>query len=169
MEIRGRRPRIFGVQTPPSLDDDSFNQLSAPSGSGGDGSNSICVSVESPAANEERTNLDILFDGAVIATTMSGGVSAANDVGRGATATAGGVIGGNGGEEEKTTDIGALMRVLEEGLIQGQERAGPLEWGWLSHEEAADRAKTIYREAAHAQVNGFPACLCPRGREEMFD
>ncbi|CAN0329037.1 unnamed protein product, partial [Laminaria digitata] len=56
----------------------------------------------------------------------------------------------NGGQAERKVDIGVILQTLEKG-VSGPGGVGPLEWEVLSRDEAADGAKKLYREAAHAQ------------------
>lgn len=152
MVTRGRRPRVFVVEVPVPSDEDSINNLS---GSGNSSSVAMTTDGSGP------TNLDILFDKAVaISSSMLS--SAAGDSGgggggggRNGAKAASGKGGGAGGEvqdeREPKADVGVLLRTIEEG-VPSTGGVGPLEWDWLSCEEAAGRAKKLYREAAHAQV-----------------
>lgn len=159
MILQGRRPRIFGVEPLLSVDDDSINNLSG-SGNGLGGGGSMAAVTTNGSG---RTNLDVLFDAAVArpssSVPSSSGVVAAGGRGRnGAKASSGssggsgdGGGGGGGGEGVTKADVGALLRTMEEG-VSAPGGVGPLEWDWLSCEEAGDRARKLYREAAHAQV-----------------
>lgn len=155
MEIRGRRARIFELTSPPSIDEDSFNQLSAASVEAG----STCASVAAAIGVEGATNFDVLFDAAVEMSTSSPGTNVSTGAGA-LTANAGrsgpGVGDGEsgGGEHnEKKAGVGALMHTLEEGASSKPPRVGPLQWEWLPRVEADSRARKLYREAAHAQVS----------------
>lgn len=135
MEIRGRRPRVFGIEPSPSIDQDSFNQPSAASAAG----SASAATRKMAAAGDSRTNFDVMFIAAVAASSSN--------------ASGGGGGDGSGGQEERGADIGALMRIMEEG-VSGPGGVGALEWSWLSHQEAGDKARKLYRKAAHAQVGG---------------
>ncbi|CAM9459296.1 unnamed protein product, partial [Ectocarpus sp. 12 AP-2014] len=148
MVVQGRRARIFGIEPQLSSDDDSLNNLSGVGeGCGG----SVVTAIPDGSS---RTNLDVLFDAAAALS------SSASSSDRGAAATAGrngvtnkGGGGGGGGQEEggdPQADVGVLLRTLEEG-VPAPGGVGPLEWDWLSSEEARDRARKMYREASHAQ------------------
>ena len=143
MLIRGRRARIFEIEVATSIDEDSLNQLSAASGRTGNNENSISAALTSVDSNDRPTNLDVLFDAAaaVVEPTLA---SSGGDRGIGG-------VSGDGGQEERKADIGVLMQTLETG-VSGPGGVGPLEWEVLSREDAADGAKRLYREAAHAQV-----------------
>lgn len=156
MVAGGRRPRVFVVEVPSPTDEDSINNLS------GSGNSS---SVAATTDGSGPTNLDVLFDAAVALSSSTLSSTAANAGGggrgggrNGAKAASGegaGSSGGGGGEEhdgkEANTEVGVFLRTLEEG-VSAVGGVGPLEWDWLSSEEAAGRARKLYREAAHAQV-----------------
>lgn len=153
MRIRGRCARIFEIETPASTDEDSLNQLSA-AASGNRNAISVELTLSVGGPNDRRTNLDVLFDAAVLrpASTITDNTPGATAAGRGGAAAGAGSGGGDaGGQGERKADIGALMQTLENG-VSGSGGAGPLEWEFLSREEAADGAKKLYREAVHAQV-----------------
>ena len=157
MKIRGRCPRIFEMETPASIDEDSLNQLSATASGNG---NAISVEPTSSVGGpkDRRTNLDVLFDAAALgpaptSTDNTPGAAAGRGRAAGGVGGGGGGNGGGdtGGQEERKADIGMLMQALEKG-VSGPGGVGPLEWEFLSREEAAKGAKKLYREAAHAQV-----------------
>eukprot|EP00903_Cladosiphon_okamuranus_P016214 g14961.t1 len=154
MITRGRRPRVFVVEVPLPSDEDSINNLS---GSGNGGS-----SVAATTDGSGPTNLDIIFDAAaalsssLLPPAASHGGGGGSGGRNGAKATSGnGGGGGAGGEgqdaRELKADVGMLLRTMEEGVPAAGGGVGPLEWDWLSCEEAAGRARKLYREAAHAQ------------------
>ncbi|CAM9503120.1 unnamed protein product [Ectocarpus sp. 12 AP-2014] len=148
MVVQGRRPRIYGIEPQLSSDDDSLNNLS---GIGEGGSGSVVAAIPDGSS---RTNLDVLFDAAAAlssSASSSGGGAAATAGRNGVTNKGGG--GGGGGQEEgedPQANVGVLLRTLEEG-VSAPGGVGPLEWDWLSGEEARDRARMMYREASHAQ------------------
>eukprot|EP00752_Nemacystus_decipiens_P009240 g8253.t1 len=156
MLTRGRRPRVFVVEVALPSDEDSINNLSG-SAHGGGGSSSTAATSDGSGP----TNLDVLFDAAAAlsSTTLSsaagsGGGSGARTGAKatsGKSAGAGAGAGGKGQDaREPRADVRVLLRMLEEGVpLAGG--VGPLEWDWLSCEEAAGRARKLYREAAHAQ------------------
>lgn len=162
MILQGRRPRIFRVEPLLSVDDDSINNLSGSGngggGSGGGGGGGVSLTVTPNGSG--RTNLDVLFDAAVALTlsapSPSEGTVSAGSGRKGAKAISHGSGGGGGGGEaqdgkDPKTDLGVLLRIIEEGVAT-PEGIGPLEWDWLSYEEAGDRARKLFRQAAHAQV-----------------
>ncbi|CAM9499651.1 unnamed protein product, partial [Hapterophycus canaliculatus] len=149
MVTQGRRPRVFRVEVPVSIDDDSINNLSG-SGVGGG-------SVIATTDGSDRTNLDVLFDAAAVLPSSVPPPSALGNGSRGgAKGNSGGGSGGSGGSGEGQEEgsakaaVGVLLLTLEEGS-SSLGGVGPLEWDWLSREEAGNRAKKIYRQAAHAQ------------------
>lgn len=149
MVVQGRRPRIYGIEPQLSADDDSLNNLS---GSGEGGGGSVVAAIPDGSS---RTNLDILFDAAAAlsSSVSSSGGGAAAAAGRNGTTNKGGGGAGGGQEEgrDPQADVGVLLRTLEEG-VSTPGGVGPLEWDWLSGEEARDRERKMYREASHAQV-----------------
>ncbi|CAM9263618.1 unnamed protein product, partial [Pylaiella littoralis] len=161
MILQGRRPRIFRVEPLLSVDDDSINNLSGSGngggGSGGGGGGGVSLTVTPNGSG--RTNLDVLFDAAVALTlsapSPSEGTVSAGSSREGAKAISHGSGGGGGGGEaqdgkDPKTDLGVLLRIIEDGVAT-PEGIGPLEWDWLSYEEAGDRARKLFRQAAHAQ------------------
>lgn len=145
------------METPASIDEDSLNQLSATASGNG---NAISVEPTSSVGGpkDRRTNLDVLFDAAALgpaptSTDNTPGAAAGRGRAAGGVGGGGGGNGGGdtGGQEERKADIGMLMQALEKG-VSGPGGVGPLEWEFLSREEAAKGAKKLYREAAHAQV-----------------
>lgn len=174
MATRGRRPRIFGVEAPSSIDEDSFNNLSAGSrivsgGGLGTGADSVRSRSAVPVGviGECRTNMDALFDAALAASSflssrvlgdaatsnlvVAKGKSNNNSNKGPAAAAVNTTIRDDVEEGEETADIRALMTVMEEG-VSGSGGVRALEWDWITHEEATAKAAKMYREAAHAQV-----------------
>lgn len=173
MEIRGRRACIFELAPPPSVDEDSFNQLSATSVGENNSISSqhpstLELSVAAGAADDSRTNFDALFEAAAAGTMSAAEANGAVGVPGAASATpatnnitsqSGGGSGGNDrgeGEHEILASVQELLRVTEEGMAVSGGGMGPLEWSWLSREEALEKARKLYREAAHAQVRHKP-------------
>lgn len=157
MVTRGRRPRVFVVEAPLPSDEDSINNLSGSVNGGGGGGSSVAATADGSGP----TNLDLLFDAAAALSPASAPSPAAGKGGgggggrNGVKAASGKGGGADAGEEqdakEPRADVGVLLRVMEEG-VSAVGGVGPLEWAWLSGEEAAGRARKLYREAAHAQV-----------------
>ncbi|CAM9751468.1 unnamed protein product, partial [Scytosiphon promiscuus] len=101
----------------------------------------------------DRTNLDVLFDAAAaLSSPAVPPPSASGNSGRGGAKGNSG--GGGSGEGQEEGDAKAAVKWLLLALEDGTTSTvvvGPLEWDWLSCEEARDRAKKIYRQASHAQ------------------
>lgn len=172
--IQGRQAFVFELEPPPSLDEDSFNQLSVASGRGNNtpplnanavsgrlgaipGVTSTLSGGGSGGGDTGRTNLDVFFDAALIATTAGAATAPARSGGGTETTGAGGRQQQQQGTEdnkadEKEIDIGVFLGIAETG-VSGPGGVGPLQWGWISPQEARVRAKRLYREAAHAQVH----------------
>lgn len=157
MILLGRRPRIFGVESFLSVDDDSINNLSESGNACGGGGALMALTPNGSG----RTNLDVLFDAAAAiplsAPPSSSGTTTAARGRNGAKVSGGGSGGGGGGGGEvenggdPKADLEVLLRTMEEG-VSNPGGIGPLEWDWLSCEEAGDKARKLYRQAAHTQV-----------------
>lgn len=151
MVTRGRRPRVFVVELLLPSDEDSINNLS---GSGNGNGSSVAATTDGSGP----TNLDVIFDAALALSPSTLSSAAGNGGGggvRNGVKAASGKGGGAGGEGQdggdSKADVGVLLRTMEEG-VSAVGGVGPLEWDWLSCEEAGGRARKLYREAAHAQV-----------------
>ncbi len=158
MVTHGRRPRVYAVEALLSSDDDSINNLSGSANGGGGGGSSVAAATDDTGF----TNLDAIFDaGVALSSSVGNTTSRGGGGGQSGTKEAGG--GGGGGEGKDTkADVGVLLRLMEEGL-PAPGGVGPLEWDWLSCEEAGERARKFYCEAAHAQVKFLRRAL-PRGK-----